>query len=73
MKQNVTVCVTMLVLSLVVVFSGLMVENMIADINPFIDLIVGETADSCININPEIKDRFLQSMNSDPRIERIYL
>ena len=73
MKQNVTVCVTMLVLSLVVVFSGLMVENMIADINPFIDLIVGETADSCININPEIKDRFLQSMNSDPQIERIYL
>lgn len=45
-KHNVTVCATMLVLSLVVVFSGVMLENMILDMDPFIHLIVGETADS---------------------------
>ncbi|MCI9153007.1 MAG: FtsX-like permease family protein [Ruminococcus sp.] len=73
MKQNVTVCITMLVLSLVVVFSGLMVENMIVDIDPFINLIVGETADSCISINPEIKGRFLQTMGSDQQIQSTYL
>ncbi|MDE5943316.1 MAG: ABC transporter permease, partial [Clostridia bacterium] len=42
-KHNVTVCITMLVLSLVVVFSGLMTKNMILDMTPFINLIVGET------------------------------
>lgn len=73
MKQNVTVCITMLVLSLVVVFSGLMVENMIVDMEPFLNLIVGETADSCININPEIKSEFLQAMDADDRIRKIYL
>lgn len=73
MKQNVTVCITMLVLSLVVVFSGRMVENMIVDMEPFLNLIVGETADSCININPEIKSEFLQAMDADDRIWKIYL
>lgn len=72
-KQNVTVCITMLVLSLVVVFSGLMVENMIVDMDPFLNLIAGETADSCININPEIQSEFLQAMEDDDRIRKIYL
>lgn len=74
-KQNVTVCVTMLVLSLVTVFCGVMYENMIVDKQPFIDLIVGETADSCLNISaePETEEAFLQAMNQDPRVEKIYL
>ena len=63
----------MLVLSLVVVFSGLMVENMIVDMDPFLNLIAGETADSCININPEIQSEFLQAMEDDNRIQKIYL
>ncbi len=72
-KHNVTVCITMLVLSLVVVFSGLMTENVIADFTPFLDLIVGETADSCINVTVQGEDAFLQTVKEDRRVEKAYL
>lgn len=71
--QNVTVAITMAVLSLVVVFSGLMTENMISDITPFLNMIAGETADSCINIRPDIENRFLEEMEADSRVEKVYL
>lgn len=73
MKHNITVCITMLVLSLVVVFSGLMYENAIADMTPFLNLIVGETADSCISVNTQAEDAFLQELNADERVEKVYL
>lgn len=73
MKHNVTICITMLVLSLVAVFSGLMVRNMIMDSTPFLDMIVGEIADSCINIEAEAEERFLMEMNTDDRVRKIYL
>lgn len=72
-KQNVTVCVTMLVLSLVLVFSGVMVENVIVDETPFLNLIVGETADSCIDVNAGIEDEFLRAMEEDGQVEKAYL
>lgn len=72
-KHNVTVCVTMLVLSLVVVFSGLMLENVIWDMGPFINLIVGETADACINVQAEAEDGFLAAAEADSRVEKVYL
>ncbi len=72
-KHNITVCITMLVLSLVVVFSGLMTENVIVDMTPFVNLIVGETADSCINVPTEFESDFLEKMNKDSRVEKIYL
>lgn len=40
---------------------------------PFLNLVVGETADSCINIDPEFESEFLQAMQSDKRVENIYL
>ncbi len=72
-KHNLTVCVTMLVLSLIVVFSGLMTANVIVDMQPFIDLIVGETPDNCINVNIEAEDEFLSYANDDKRVEKVYL
>ncbi|MDE6551259.1 MAG: ABC transporter permease [Clostridia bacterium] len=72
-KHNITVCITMLVLSLIVVFSGLMTENVIADMTPFLDLIVGETADGAVNINADFEDDFLASLDNDSRIDKIYL
>lgn len=72
-KHNITVCITMLVLSLVVVFSGLMTENVIADMTPFLNLIVGETADSAINVQVEAEDDFVEALNSDSRVEKAYL
>lgn len=73
MKQNVILSVTMLVLSLIVVFSGLMIRNMIVDLTPFLNLIVGETADSCINVSAETENLFSEEMQSDSRVEKIYL
>ena len=73
MKQNITVSVTMLVLSLIVVFSGLMIENVIVDMTPFVNLIVGETADSCVNIVAGAESEFLREMERDKCVEKIYL
>lgn len=73
LKLNITVCITMLVISLVVVFSGLMTKNVIMDMQPFADLIVGETADSSIIVQAETEDDFLYEMNKDSRVEKIYL
>ena len=73
LKHNITIAVTMLVLSLIVVFSGLMFKNMIMDITPFLNLIVGETADSCINVQVEAEEDFLHGASADNRAEKIYL
>lgn len=73
LKRNVTVCITMLVISLILVFSGLMFENMIMNIQPFVDLIAGESADSSINVNLDIEEEFLAAINGDSRVEKIYL
>lgn len=72
-KHNITVCITMLVLSLVVVFSGLMAKNVIVDMTPFLNLIVGETADSCISIQSDAEGDFIAKMQADSRVENIYL
>lgn len=72
-KHNVTICITMLVLSLVVVFSGLMTENVIADMTPFLNLVMGESADSCISVQIDAEDDFLSEMKKDSRVEKAYL
>lgn len=72
-KHNITVCITMLVLSLVVVFSGLMFENVIADMTPFLNLIVGETSDSAISVQVEAEDDFTEALGADSRVEKAYL
>lgn len=72
-KQNLTVCIVMLALSLIVAFAGLMTENMIVDMTPFIRLIVGETADSCIDVNVAAEKEFLSLVQEDGRVEKAYL
>lgn len=71
-KQNVTICVTMLVLSLVIVFSGVMLENFIVDKQAFIDFVVGEAADSCINVNVGSEEQLRDALNSDSRVKKAY-
>lgn len=72
MKQNVTVGVTMLVLSLVIVFSGVMLENFIVDMQSFVDIVVGETADACINVNLPAEERLQKALSSDDRVKNFY-
>ncbi|MCI9078287.1 MAG: FtsX-like permease family protein [Lachnospiraceae bacterium] len=72
-KQNIIICITMLVLSLIIVFSGLMVTNMITDMEPFINMVVGETADSSINIKTGSREKFMQIMEDDSNVQKAYL
>lgn len=72
-KQNVTACITMLVLSLAVTFTGMVVRNVITDVSQFVDLVIGETADSCIRVTPEWEKEFLQKMEEDDRVTKTYL
>ena len=50
-----------------------MAENMIVDMEPFIQLIVGETADSCISVRIEAEDDILQWMREQECVEKVYL
>lgn len=72
-KHNLTVCITMMILALIVVFSGLMTENVIVDMTPFLNLIVGETADSCINVDIGSEQNFLEVLQMDNRVQKAYL
>lgn len=72
-KNNVAICITMFALSFVVAFSGVMSANIIADTTPFINLIIGETADSCINVKPEYEEEFLKEVKQDSRVKKAYL
>ncbi len=72
-KRNIIICITMLALSLIIVFSGLMVTNMFIDINPFINMVVGEVADSSINIKASYREKFMQIMEEDSNVQKAYL
>lgn len=72
-KQNITIGITMLALSLIIVFSGLMLENIIMDIQPFVDMFVGEAADSTIDVNVSRESEFLSAMKADSRVEKMHL
>lgn len=73
LKQNVTVCVTMLVVSLILVFSATSVRNTIMDIQPMIEMIAGEFADSAINVNLNREDELVSELQKDSRVEKFYL
>lgn len=72
-KHNLIIAITMLVLSLVVVFSGVMIRNVIVDMQPMVDLIVGEVADSGISIVAEREEEFVAAMQEDDRVDKVYL
>lgn len=72
-KQNFTVSVTMLIISLVIVFAATMVRNVITDIQPMIDMIAGERADSAITTTLDIENEFVSALDSDSRVEKFFL
>ena len=72
-KQNVTVCVTMLVISLILVFSVTSARNTIVDVQPMIEMIAGEFADSAINVNLNREEELISVLENDSRVEKFYL
>lgn len=73
LKQNVTICVTMLVISLILVFSVTSARNTIVDIQPMIEMIAGEFADSAINVNLNREEELISVLENDSRVEKFYL
>lgn len=73
LKQNVTVCVTMLVISLILVFSATSFRNTIMDMQPMIEMIVGEYADAAVNVNLNREDELVSVLENDSRVEKFYL
>lgn len=73
LKQNVTVCVTMLIMSLILVFSTTSFRNTIVDVQPMLDLIAGEYTDSAINVNMNREDELVSVLEDDSRVEKFYL
>lgn len=71
-KQNVTVCITMLVLSLILVFAGVMYKNVIETNEPMVNLVMGEAADYAVVVKKSDGERFESEMRDDIRIEKLY-
>lgn len=72
-KQNIIICITMPVLSLILVFSGMMVTNVIVDMQPFINMVAGETADSSIDIKKDYREKFMKIMEENSNVQKVYL
>lgn len=73
LKQNITVCVTMLVISLILVFSATSFRNTIVDMQPMVEMIAGDFADSAVNVNPNREDELVSVLEKDSRVEKFYL
>lgn len=73
LKRNITVCVTMLVISLILVFAATSFRNTIIDIKPMIEMIAGEYADSAVNVNPGREEELIRKLREDGRVEKFYL
>ena len=71
-KQNVIICVTMLVLSLCLVFVGTMLKNVIVNIDPMIDLVMGEVPDYIVAVNKQDEKEFLRDIKNESCIEKVY-
>lgn len=72
-RQNVTVFLTMLALSLALVFSGLMYKNVIVDITPMVNLIIGEFTSTAIGVSSDKEESFLAAVKNDSRVEKVRL
>lgn len=71
-KQNVTICITMLVLSLILVFAGVMYKNVIADVKPMLNMVVGNIADYAVAIDKNDEEEFIREIEKDSRVEKIH-
>lgn len=72
-KQNIILSITTMVLMLIITFNGVMFRNVISDIEPFIQLIVGESTDSSINVDQTREEEFQHYLDEQPQVERYYL
>lgn len=72
-KQNFILMITIMILTLIIVFCGVMFRNFIADMDPFIEMVVGESADSCIKVDQKREEEFLKYVSEHSQVVHFYL
>lgn len=72
MKQNVVTAMTMLVISLLAVFTCIMYENVIVDMVGMLNLIVGEYSDGFVSVSSSSEQEYISFMENDERVENNY-
>lgn len=73
MRQNVTMLLTVIALSLLMVFSCVMLQNFVIDSTPFLGLVAGEQADVAVGITEPEAKAFQREMEKDPQVAKVYL
>ncbi|MCM1307864.1 MAG: ABC transporter permease [Butyrivibrio sp.] len=71
-KRNITVVITMLVLSLVIVFSGVMLDNFALNKQKLVDIVMGVSADSYIYADSSAGEGLAFALENDERVENYY-
>ena len=62
-----------LALSLLMVFSCVMLQNFVIDSTPFLGLVAGEQADVAVGITEPEAKAFQREMQKDPQVAKVYL
>lgn len=73
LRQNVILFLTILSLSLLLVFSGLMWRNVIVDFTPVAQFIIGESTSTSISVSAGEEERLLAALKDDARVEKVRL
>lgn len=72
-RRNITICVTMAALTLLIVFAATMTTNIVTDEDPILDLIGVERAHVMFSVAAADEDKLLEALGGDERVERYYL
>ncbi|MBD5560529.1 MAG: FtsX-like permease family protein [Clostridia bacterium] len=72
-KRNITICVTMAALTLLIVFAATMVTNMLISPEPVLDLIGIERADLRLDVAPEAAEKLTAYLQGDSRTQNFYM
>lgn len=72
-RRNVTICVTMAALTLLVVFAVTMIANMLVDSEPLLDLMGIERADVMFDVSPEGEEALIAYLESSGQTDGFYL
>lgn len=73
LRQNVILFLTMLAVSLLLVFSGLMYRNIIVDFTPVVELVLGESPSTAVGVSADGEESLLASLREDARVEKLRL
>lgn len=72
-RRNVTICVTMAALTLLIVFAVVLSENVLVDSDPILDLMGVEQSDVMLDVIPSADEALSEYLEKDSRVESFHL